>query len=76
LNVTALYKVKPMSEGFKILICVLGLMLVFGELHLFSENSIFPPWVHLIMAFYVVLLWIDERLIPLMKDIDDLFDKG
>ena len=34
-----------MSEGFKILICVLGLMLVFGELHLFSENSIFLPQV-------------------------------
>jgi hypothetical protein len=62
-----------MSEGFKIVICILFLMLVFGEFQLFPEEHIFPNWMYVIMLFYGVLLWIDERLIPLIKDINKLF---
>jgi len=48
-------------------------MLVFGEFHLFPEEHIFPNWMYVIMLFYGVLLWIDERLIPLIEDINKLF---
>jgi hypothetical protein len=73
LNVTALIRGKPMSEGFKIVICITGLMLIVGEYCLFQENNIFPGWMYVVMSFYIVVLWIDERLIPLMRDLDDLF---
>jgi hypothetical protein len=31
---------------------------------------------YLVMVFYTVLLWMDEGFILLMKDIDDLFNRG
>ena len=31
---------------------------------------------YLVMVFYTVLLWMDERFILLMIDIDDLFYRG
>jgi hypothetical protein len=65
-----------MSEGFKIVVCVSVLMVVIGEFHLFAEENIFPPWMYVIILFYTLVLWIDERLVPLIKDIDDLFKKG
>lgn len=65
-----------MSEGFKIVVCIAVILGGIGELYLFPEEDIFPRWMYVIIFFYGVLLWIDERLIPLMKDIDDLFDKG
>jgi len=44
-----------------------------GELHLFPEENIFPNWMYAIIIFYGIFLWVDERLIPLIKEIDDLF---
>jgi hypothetical protein len=29
-----------------------------------------------IIGFYGVLLWIDERLVPVVKDVADLFKNG
>ena len=60
-----------MSEGFKIVVCVSVLMVVIGEFRLFAEENIFPPWMYVIILFYTLVLWIDERLVPLIKDIDD-----
>jgi len=65
-----------MSEGFKIVICILFLMMVIGEFHLFAEENIFPGWMYVIISFYGVLLCIDERIVPLIKDINDLFENG
>ena len=62
-----------MTEGFKIVICILGVMLVIGEFRLFHEHTIFPYWIYAILSFYIILLYIDERIIPLLKDIGDLF---
>jgi hypothetical protein len=62
-----------MTEGFKIVICILGVMLVIGEFHLFQGHTIFPRWIYAILSFYIILLYIDERVIPLLKDIGDLF---
>ena len=64
-----------MSEGFKILLCFALVLMPIGEFCLFPEEDIFPNWMYAIMVFYAVLLWIDERLIPVVKDIADLFDK-
>jgi len=75
-NVSTLSSLKPMSEGFKIVICISFIMGVVGEFHLFPEEDIFPHWMYLVMFFYTILLWIDERFIPLIKDIDDLFNKS
>jgi hypothetical protein len=62
-----------MTEAFKIVICILGVMLVIGEFHLFQERNIFSHWIYAILSFYIILLYIDERIIPLLKDIGDLF---
>ena len=62
-----------MTEGFKIVICILGVMLFIGEFHLFQDHDIFPHWIYAILSFYIILLYIDERIIPLLKDIGDLF---
>jgi len=62
-----------MSEGFKILVCLALVLGGIGELHLFPEQDIFPNWMYAIIFFYGISLWIDERLIPLIKEIDDLF---
>jgi hypothetical protein len=63
-----------MSEGFKILLCLALVLVPIGEFCLFPEVNIFPNWMYAIICFYAVLLWIDERLIPLVKDVADLFD--
>ena len=65
-----------MSEGLKIVIIILSLMTFLGEFYLFPEVTLFPRGTYVIVAFYMVLLWIDERVIPLIKEIDDMFDKG
>ena len=62
-----------MSEGFKILVCLALVLGAIGELHLFPEENIFPNWMYAIIIFYGIFLWLDERLIPLIKEIDDLF---
>jgi len=65
-----------MSEGFKIVVLILGLMTFFGEFHFFPEATLFPRGTYAIIAFYIIMVWIDERVIPIIKEIDDLFDKG
>jgi len=65
-----------MSEGFKILLCLVLVLVPIGEFCLFPEENIFPNWMYAIIGFYAVLLWIDERLIPVIKDIGDLFKNG
>ena len=65
-----------MSEGLKIFLCFVIVLVPIGELCLFPAEDIFPKWMYAIIAFYAVLLWIDERVIPLIKEIDDMFDKG
>ena len=62
-----------MSEGFKIFLCLAVALVPIGEFCLFPEEDIFPHWMYAIIVFYTILLLIDERLIPLIKDIDDLF---
>ena len=63
-----------MSEGFKILLCFALVLMPIGELCLFPQEDIFPTWMYAIMVFYAVLLWIDERLLPLVEDVADLFE--
>ncbi len=65
-----------MSEGLRIFLCFVIVLVPIGELCLFPEENIFPKWMYVIIAFYAVLLWIDERLIPFIKEIDAFFDKG
>lgn len=62
-----------MTEGFKIVICILGVMLVIGEFQFFQGHTFFPRWIYAVLSFYIILLYIDERVIPLLKDIGDLF---
>jgi hypothetical protein len=65
-----------MSEGFKILVCISMITASVGDFCIIEETHIFPPWMYLVMTFYVVVVWIADRLFPLLKDIVALFEKG
>jgi hypothetical protein len=65
-----------MSEGFKILVCIAVIMAGVGDFCIIEERNIFPLWMYLVMTFYMVVVWIDERLVPLVKDVADLFKNG
>jgi hypothetical protein len=65
-----------MNEGFKIFLCLALVLGPIGEFCLFPEEDIFPHWMYAIIGFYGVLLWIDERLVPVVKDVADLFKNG
>jgi hypothetical protein len=40
------------------------------------KDNFLPSWMYLIIAFYVGAVWISDRLLPLLKDIYDLFKKS
>ena len=65
-----------MSEGFKILVCISVVLAAVGDFCIIEETNIFPPWMYLVMTFYTFVVWIAERVVPVVKDIADLFDNG
>ena len=64
-----------MSEGFKILVCISIVVAGVGDFCIIEEKNIFPPWMYLVMTFYVFVVWIADRVFPLLTDIIDLFRK-
>ena len=65
-----------MSEGFKILACISMVLACVGDFCIIEEMDIFPPWMYMVMSFYMFLVWIAERVFPLLKDIVDSFDRS
>jgi hypothetical protein len=65
-----------MSEVFKLCACISFILACVGDFCIIEEMDIFPPWMYVVMAFYMCVVWIAERVFPLLKDIVDLFDKG
>ena len=65
-----------MNEGFKIVVCISIIMACVGDFCIIEEKNIFPPWMYLVMTFYMVVVWIAERVFPLLTAIyHDLLKK-